>query len=151
MRFLFGVALCGIISTVYASDPVLGRWKLNVAKSSYLPGPAPKSQTRVYEANADGIKVTIRTVGEDGKTTVVEHPVNYDGKEQPVTGSSQSDAIEMQRIDDHTSESVMKHANKIIGRNRRVVAEDGKTMTITYEGLDSRGREVKVTAVYDRQ
>jgi len=114
-------------------------------------GPAPKSQTRVYQANADGIKVTIRTVGEDGKTTVVEHPVNYDGKEQPVIGSSQSDAIQMQRIDDHTSESVMKHADKIIGRNRRVVAEDGKTMTITYEGLDSRGREIKVTAIYDRQ
>ena len=33
MRFLFGVALCGIISTVYASDPVLGRWKLNVDTS----------------------------------------------------------------------------------------------------------------------
>jgi len=58
---------------------------------------------------------------------------------------------DLQRIDDHTSESVMKHANKIIGRNRRVVAEDGKTMTITYEGLDSRGREIKVTAIYDRQ
>lgn len=146
MRFLFGVALCGIVSTLYASDPVLGKWKLNLEKSTYLPGPAPKNQTRAYEAIADGIKVTIRTVGEDGKTIVVEHPVNYDGKEQPVTGSVQSDAIQLQKIDDCTSESVMKHAGKVIGRNRRVVAEDGRSMTITYEGLDSRGRQVKVTA-----
>ena len=151
MRLLIGVALCGIASVVWASDPVLGKWKLNVDKSTYLPGPPPKSQTRVYEATGTGIKVTIRTVTADGQVNVVEHPVNYDGKEQPVTGSRQSDAIELQRIDEYTSESVMKHASKVIGTNRRVVAKDGKTMTITYVGLDSRGRESRITAVYDRE
>ena len=151
MRFFFCVALCGMVSVIWAADPVLGKWKLNVERSKYLPGPAPKSQTRVYEAKADGIKVTIRTVAEDGEAVVVEHPLNYDGKEQPVIGSRQSDAIALQRIDEYTSESVMKHADKVIGTNRRVVALDGKTMTITYQGLDSTGRQVKVTAVYDRQ
>ncbi len=78
--------------------------------------------------------------------------MNYDGKEQPVTGSQQSDAIALQRIDEYPSESVIKHAGEVIGTNRRVVSTDGgKTMTITYEGLDSRGQTVKVTAVYDRQ
>jgi hypothetical protein len=151
MRFFFGVALCGMASVIWASDPVLGKWKLNVDKSTYLPGPAPKSQTRLYQAHAHGIKVTIRTIGKDGQVIVVEHPVNYDGKEQPVIGSQQSDAIALQRIDEYTSESVMKHAGKLIGTNRRVVSKDGQTMTITYEGLDSRGRQVKVTALYDRQ
>ncbi len=151
MRFFFCLALSGVLSLIWAADPVLGKWKLDVVKSRYLPGPAPKSQTRVYAAEGDGIKVTIRTVGEDGKAIVVEHPVNYDGKEQPVTGSQQSDAIALQKIDEYTSESVMKHAGKLIGTNRRVVSADGKTMTITYEGLDSRGQTVKVTAVYDRQ
>ncbi|MBI2686776.1 MAG: hypothetical protein HYX27_10705 [Acidobacteria bacterium] len=151
MRYVAAVVLCGMASILWASDPVLGKWKLNVEKSTYLPGPAPKSQTRVYEAKGDGIKVTIRTVSIDGQVTVVEHPVNYDGKAQPVTGSQTSDAIELQRIDEYTSESVMKHANRVIGTNRRVVAKDGKTMTITFEGTDSRGRQAKITAVYDRQ
>ena len=151
MRFFFCVAVFGMLSVVWATDPVLGKWKLNVEKSRYVPGPAPKSQTRIYEAKGDGVKVTITTVAEDGVAIVVEHPLNYDSKEQPVTGSQQSDAIALQRIDEFTSESVMKHAGKVIGTNRRVVSNDGKTMTITYDGLDSRGRQVKVNAVYDRQ
>ena len=151
MRLSCCVALCALMSVIWAADPVLGKWKLNVEKSRYLPGPAPKSQTRVYAAEANGVKVTITTVAEDGEAIVVEHPLNYDSKEQPVRGSRQSDAIALQRIDEYTSESIMKHAGKVIGTNRRVVAQDGKTMTITYEGLDSSGRQVKVTAVYDRQ
>lgn len=151
MRLFVCVALCGMMSVVWAADPVLGKWKLNVEKSKYLPGPAPKSQTRLYEAQDGGIKVTITTVTPDDETIVVEHPMNYDGKPQPVIGSRQSDAILLQRIDEHTSEAVLKHANKVIGTNRRVVAPDGKTMTITYQGLDSLGRQVKITTLYDRQ
>ena len=151
MRLLLCVALCGITFDLWAAEPVVGKWKLNLEKSRYLPGPAPKSQTRVYEAKNGGITVTIRTVAENGEVIVVEHPLNYDGKEQRVIGSRQSDAISLQRIDEHTSESVMMHAGKVIGTNRRVVAPDGKTMTITYDGLDSSGRQAKVIAVYDRQ
>jgi len=151
MHLLFCVALCGMAPVLWAADPVVGKWKLNLEKSKYLPGPAPKSQTRVYEAKSGGITVTIRTVAENGEVIVVEHPLNYDGKEQRVIGSRQSDAISLQKIDEYSSESVMKHAGKVIGTNRRVVSTDGKTMTITYDGLDSSGRQAKVVAVYDRQ
>jgi hypothetical protein len=53
---------------------------LNVAQSKFNPGPAPKRQTRIYEAS-QGMKVTIKTVDAYGKPTVVEHPANYDGKD----------------------------------------------------------------------
>ena len=32
-------------SLLFAADASLGTWKLNVAKSKYSPGPAPKSAT----------------------------------------------------------------------------------------------------------
>ena len=38
----------GSAIAAWAADPVLGTWELNVAKSKYNPGPAPKSQTRIY-------------------------------------------------------------------------------------------------------
>ncbi len=37
----------------------VGTWKLNLAKSTYQQGQAPKSATLVYEAAGEGIKVTV--------------------------------------------------------------------------------------------
>lgn len=151
MRFSMVVVFYSLCSTVWAADPVLGTWKLNLSKSSYSPGPAPKSQTRIYEAHPQGVQVTIKTIHANGESTTVQHPVNYDGKEHPVTGGGQADAIALQKIDDYTAESTLKHASKIIGSNRRSVSQDGKTMTITYQGTDGKGRSVKNTAVYEKQ
>src|SRR5262245_14221865 len=136
MRFTLLIAFC-LGSLLWAADPVIGTWKLNVAKSTYSPGPAPKSQTRIYEEHLGGVRVTIKTVHADGQSTSVQHPLNYDGKEQPVTGSSSADSIALEKIDDYTSEAILKHATRVIGSNRRVVSRDGKTMTITYQGTDA--------------
>ena len=144
-------AMFVLVGSVLAADPVLGTWKLNLAKSNYSPGPAPKSQTRIYEAHPEGVKVTIKTIHVDGQSTSIQHRVNYDGKEHPLTGSSQADAIALEKIDDYTSEATLKHADKVIGTNRRSISTDGKTMTITYQGTDSRNRPVKNTAVYEKR
>jgi hypothetical protein len=151
MRFSLLIAFCCIRSLLCAADPVIGKWKLNIAKSTYTPGPAPKSQTRIYEEHSGGIRVTIKTVHADGQSRSVQHPLNYDGKEHPVTGSSTADAIALEKIDEYTSEAVLKHASIVVGTNRRVVSKDGKTMTITYQGTDQRGRAVKNMAVYEKQ
>ena len=42
-----------------AADLVLGTWHLNVARSKFNPGPAPKSSKRTYELYRDGIKTTV--------------------------------------------------------------------------------------------
>jgi hypothetical protein len=143
--------ILGSAFAIWAADPVIGTWELNVAKSKYNPGPAPKSQTRIYEALPEGMKVTIKTVSADGQTTVVEHPANFDGKDYPITGSTQADVIALKQIDTYTSEAILKHASHVLATSRRVVSKDGKSMTITYEGVDSRGRKVDSMAVYERR
>jgi hypothetical protein len=47
------------------SDPAIGTWVLNVEKSKFTPGPAPKSQTRIYTQTADGVTLTISGVAAD--------------------------------------------------------------------------------------
>ena len=143
--------LLGSVIAAWAGDPVLGTWELNVAKSKYNPGPAPKSQTRIYEALPEGMKVTIKTVNADGKSTVVEHPANYDGKDYPITGSTQADVIALKQLDPYTSEAILKHADRVLATARRVVSTDGKSLTVTYQGTDSRGRKVDLLAVYEKR
>ena len=60
------------------SDPAIGRWELNLAKSQFLPGPAPRSQTRTYEILTAVRKLRVAGVDAEGKTVVVEYPVPYD-------------------------------------------------------------------------
>ena len=132
-------------------DRILGTWTLNVGKSKYSPGPPPKTQRRTYIAHPEGVKTTIVTVFADGKSTNVEFVTDYNSIEHPVTGSAGSDMIRMKRINDETAEAVLSHAGMVIGVARRVIARDGRSMTITFEGKDSRGFVIKSVSVYDKE
>jgi hypothetical protein len=41
-------------------DPHTGTWVLNVAKSKYSPGPAPKEQSSTYTVSAQSVKVATK-------------------------------------------------------------------------------------------
>ena len=145
------VLMAGVAVAAWGAEPVIGIWELDVAKSTYQPGPAPTSQLRTYEATPDGIKVTIVTVDADGRTTTIEHPANFDGKDYPVTGSGGSYAISMTKLNDYQSESTLTHASKTIGKATRTVAPDGKTMIVTYTGIDRMGQQVDNVAIYNKE
>jgi hypothetical protein len=63
-----------------ASDPRIGTWKLNVAKSKYSPGPAPQALTVNVEPSGKGEKVTTEFVNADGTRTTTEYTANFDGR-----------------------------------------------------------------------
>jgi hypothetical protein len=125
-------------------DLVIGVWRLNPAKSNYVPGPAPKSQTRTYEPHADGIKATIETVYSDGRKVSVQYVADYDSIEYPVTGSPDADAITLKKLDALTAEATLMHGGKVYGVARRVISKDGKTMTITFRTGDGNTNNVSV-------
>jgi hypothetical protein len=158
-RLLFPIILLAITLTgaplvlsshAVRSDPVLGVWNLNVAKSKFISNPAPKSQTRTYETHPQGIKATIKTTYADGKTSTIQYIASYDSVEYPVTGSLQFDAIAMKKIDDFTAEASLIHAGKEIASARRVISEDGKTMTVTLR-MNVSGGEVTNVSVFEKE
>jgi hypothetical protein len=146
---LLEVMLCAA-AMIWAADPAVGTWKLNLAKSKYVPGPAPRSQTRVYAEAPDGMKATVTTLNRDGRTFVEEYAANYDGVEHAVTGDPYLDGIIMKKVDAFTAESTLIHAGVVLGMAKRTVSADGKTMTITYQGTLG-GQKVNNIGVYDKQ
>ena len=56
-----------LLSGFAQTDPFIGTWKLNLAKSKYSPGPPPKSQTATYDAAGDGVKVTVKGTNGQGQ------------------------------------------------------------------------------------
>jgi len=85
------VAVLGGIAQ--AADNQAGTWRLNVAKSKYSPGPAPKEGTLTIESQADGLKFTIHGTDAEGKAVHMEFSPKYDGKDYPATGMSGADTI----------------------------------------------------------
>ena len=134
-----------------AADLMLGTWKLNVAKSKYSPGPAPKSATVTYEAAGDGYKRTGESIAADGKKTSFEYTAKYDGKDHPIKGSENFDAIAVKRIDDQNAEATLKKAGKVVANTKRNVSKDGKVLTLTTAGTNAKGEKINNVVVYDRQ
>ena len=127
-----------------------GTWKLNAAKSKFSPGPAPKSMTVTYSAAADAVKIVVQQVTADGATQKWEMTPKYDGKDYPVTGNPEADAIALGKVDGLKSQSTFKKGGKVVGENVRTLSADGKTLTIEMKGTDSQGRAVHTIQVFER-
>jgi hypothetical protein len=133
--------------TVQPQDLILGSWRLVIAKSRYDPGPAPKSELRTYERNAEGLKATVTREYSNGKSESIVYLANLDSV-NPVFGASDYDTVRLKRITDYESEAVLAHADVIFGIARRVVSRDGKTMTISFRRESQR--PVYNFAVYEK-
>jgi hypothetical protein len=145
------LALCFVAVAVgFASNPNMGTWKLNEAKSK-IPAMAPKNDTVAYEAAGDSIKVTVDGTDGAGKPTHNEWTGKFDGKDYPLTGDPDAETRSYKKIDEHTTELANKKAGKVTLTGRIVVSADGKTRTLTISGTDANGKAVKYTAVYDKQ
>src|SRR6185312_1880717 len=129
-RFLFGIALCLVAAVCYGSDPTMGTWKLNQAKSK-IPHGMAKNQKVVYEAAGDEVKVTIDGVDAEGKPAHNEWTGKFDGKYYPVTGDPTSDTRMYKQINSRTLSLTAKKSRKVTLTGRIVVSVDGKTRTVT--------------------
>jgi len=152
---LLGMLLASLLpllaSGAEKADPVIGTWKLDVAKSTYTGAPAPKSETRTYESVADGMKLTTKTETASSEQTATEATYKYDGKDYPITGSKLFDTVAVSRVDSHTSKSTLKMGGKVVGHFTRVVSHDGKTLTTTTKVTGPKGEAISQKQVYTRQ
>ena len=134
------------------NDPRVGTWKLNVAKSTYSPGPAPQSVMVKVEAAGQGEKATTDFVNADGTRTTTQYTAGFDGKDSPLTGSQLgADMVSLKRIDAQTTERTDKKGAKVVQVLARVVSQDGKTMTVTTKGTNAQGQAVNNVAVFEKQ
>jgi len=151
MVTVLAVALPAVRLLGQAGDPVVGTWVLNISKSKFSPGPAPKSETRTYVVAGQDIKASSKGVDAAGKPTAGTWTVNTDGKDRPMTGDPDADSLAVTRVDAFTVESIEKKAGKIVITARRVISRDGKLMTITFKGTNAKGQPLNDVMVFDKQ
>jgi hypothetical protein len=135
-----------------SANPHVGSWTLNVSKSSYSPGPAPKSQTLKIEAwGDDGLTYAADGVGADDKPTHAEFQAKFDGKDYEFKGNPDADTLAYKKIDANTLEATLKRKGTAVITANVVVSADGKTRTVTQSGKDAQGKDIKIVSVYEKQ
>ena len=154
-----GIALTGIcalalgvaVANAQTPDPLVGTWKLDVAKSTYKPGPAPKSATVVITAAGKGLKIDIDAVGGDGTPMKWMYANERDGKETPVTGNPAYDTVSVAQNSPTEGTITYKKGGKTIATAKTSLSKDGKTLTVTTTGTDPKGQAMNNVGLYTKQ
>src|SRR6516162_5564740 len=136
--------------TAFAADPIVGSWKLNVAKSKFPAGQEVKSSSRTY-TEANGVyTLDQKLTGADGKE--VSYRVQYsDGKELKQEVAGPVDSTHAKKVDANTGDFELKKDGKVVGHVHRVVSADGKTLTVHNTGAKLSGAPGEETLVFERQ
>jgi hypothetical protein len=144
-----GTVLSGI-SLLAQKDPILGSWKLDVAKSTF-PAAAPARRTMTFATVPNGIKQSIATTtsGNAEVTYNLVYTAKFDGKDYPADVASSFNTIEMKRIDARTIERIGKEHGKVVETETYTVSPDGKTLSVKQEG-DNNGVPFKTAQVFER-
>jgi len=150
---VLAVAMMGGAAVAVAadSDPVIGSWQLNAAKSTWTSGPAVKSQNRTYSQSGPSISVVIKSTGADGKEATTQTTYQLDGKDYPVTGAPDYDSISGKQVNPRTATFTLKKAGKAVGTTTRTVSKDGKLLTSKASLTTAKGDKTENVMVFDKQ
>jgi hypothetical protein len=133
------------------ADSFMGTWKQNMAKSTYSPGPAPKSATYTHSQDGDWISQKCDFINAEGKLISTTTRFKRDGKEYPYTSfSGAQKTITSKRINARTNEAMVKYGTEK-ETVRDVLSADGKTITRTITGTDTKGHQIRESQVYEKQ
>jgi hypothetical protein len=134
------------------SNPLIGTWKLNLVKSKFSPGPAPRSLTIDIQAEGQGYKVNLEGIDAQGNPVKGGFgPYLLDGKPYPVTGNPDYDQSSYKRVSDSTWEITRIKGGKPVQTVTAVLSADGKTRTFTATGVNATGQQVNDVNVFDKQ
>jgi hypothetical protein len=132
-----------------ATNPQMGTWKLNEAKSK-IPAGMGKNRTVVYTEQGDKVKVTVDGVDKDGKPTHSVWVGKFDGKAYPAKGNLSWNSAAYRVVNDRTNQITTMKDGKVVWSGKITVSADGKSRTVTMNGTDASGKKFSGKAVYDK-
>lgn len=148
--FVFVLAVTGLASG--QSDPRIGTWKLNVAKSKFDSAASRKNETRTYQMSAGAVMVHAEVILSDGSKQEVSFDGTPDGKDHPynATPAFYADTVSVRREGNgFVGES--KKDGKLLFTTTDTFSADGKVMTLTTKGVNAKGQSVNSVRVYEKQ
>jgi hypothetical protein len=109
-----------------------GTWRLDISRSTYVPGPAPyRRATYRIDRAGDRFRVVYDMVHPRGGTTHLEWIGRMDGRDYPLQGVDQPITYAYTATGDGAWEIVVKVDGRVAARSRVRLSADGRSMTTT--------------------
>ena len=151
------VAVLALSMAAQAADMESGTWVLNVAKSTSSRG-LPRSSTLVVSMDGGWTITRSTRTNQEGKILTQASIEKPDGQIRPfvcngtLAPNCYPDLRNLTKLDDFHYKRVH---NSITGKGKgtvtMVISADGKTKTVTQEGLSNDGKAYNNVFVYDKQ
>jgi len=133
-------------------DGWLGTWKENVDKSSYRPGPAPKSATIAkWERDGQGLKITMDLLDDKGAQGHWVTTSQLDGKDAPITGGPAGMTRSVKLLEPRTFEIVTKMGGKELTTTRAILSPSGQLLRFVSSGTNAQGQAVSDIIIWEKQ
>ena len=133
------------------TNPFVGTWKLNIAKSEDTSGAFPKEERLTVQIEGDERQVTVEGTAANGSLISFKYEVPDKGGIGKVLAGGPYDGISGKWIDDNTREVSYERGGKEMLQLRTAVSKDGRTMRLTVGGADEKGKTVSGVAVFEKQ
>ncbi len=138
-------------------DPFAGTWKLNVEKSTVAK--AVRSATMRLRVAIDETDIPLSTekmdmdrVYADGRRETISYTARFSGADyeivNTVTGAPIHEEARLKNVDATTRDFSRLRDRKVLSVSRRVLSQDGKTLTVTTTRPDG---SVQDAEVWERQ
>ena len=105
LMIILALAVCLIAPALMKADAnaFTGTWKLNLEKSKYPAGTAPKSMTRTITADGDKVTYSFEGTAADGSALKYSFTVQYDGKDYDISGTGPfgADHVALKMVNSH--------------------------------------------------
>ncbi len=155
-KITFLLAVFGLTGSLWAADPIIGTWKLNVEQSKIAPSnTAPKAATDVYkETGKDQIEFTRTGTQVDGAAIFSKWTWPRIGgtaeRLSPEPLPKEIAYIELLVDPGYWFVTILQNG-KQNSLMQKTISKDGKTMRIRIKSLDAQGNVVEELNVFDRQ
>jgi hypothetical protein len=154
MRMIGIVILVAMAATsaTASTDPFVGKWKLDVWKSTYPPGSCPRSMIIEMRAAERGIRYQSDAIYKNGSEMHAQYTAGYDGKQAMVLSAhGMLLPVSLKRIDSRTVVASYMRGLQVVAISRRVVSADGKQMTITTTSRQKTRESVRTIGIYIKE
>jgi hypothetical protein len=144
------IAGAGVFAGQGNGDPNCGKWRLNLEKSQFDPGPAAESQM-VTISIEDGVeRYSSDGVDARGMGSSTSFSAKIGGGDTGALGILYGDTISITEPSPGHLVAVIKKDGKVTITAHADVAADGKSRMVTYSGKTADGKEIKDKLYYDK-
>ena len=147
-------AVFGLVGSLWAADLTVGTWKLNVAKSKFVPSTeSPTKELTEVKRDLGNDQVEITETGTRTDGSKISVKFTHPQKGGLITDSSTPKgqmAVATVIGPSELYETVLQNG-KQIEVYHVVVSKDGKTLTVTDKGTDDKGKPFENISIFDKQ